>query len=207
MRGTECLAFVAASTTTILLGTGVLLLPFHHPVGLAKRLATIDVLSSGRMRLLTIGVSSLPGEAAAVGVDYACQAGPTNQEHDMWYEKRRQQHRAYWRGGGDRTGVRAWSNSCKHCTRWPWTRPPVEDLTSTQSATRRSATAGEDQSALALAFPRIGGLLVVVHLSAFSPATRLRSGRHLILIGDTIRPRARLPSKAVATDTSGSSDS
>jgi alkanesulfonate monooxygenase SsuD/methylene tetrahydromethanopterin reductase-like flavin-dependent oxidoreductase (luciferase family) len=33
----------------------VLLLPFHHPVGLAKRLATIDVLSSGRMRLLTIG--------------------------------------------------------------------------------------------------------------------------------------------------------
>jgi alkanesulfonate monooxygenase SsuD/methylene tetrahydromethanopterin reductase-like flavin-dependent oxidoreductase (luciferase family) len=57
----ERLAFVAASTTTILLGTGVLLLPFHHPVGLAKRLATIDVLSSGRMRLLTIGVSSLPG--------------------------------------------------------------------------------------------------------------------------------------------------
>jgi len=61
----ECLAFVAASTTTILLGTGVLLLPFHHPVGLAKRLATIDVLSAGRMRLLTIGVGSLPGEAAA----------------------------------------------------------------------------------------------------------------------------------------------
>ena len=55
----ECLSFVAASTTTILLGTGVLLLPFHHPVVLAKRLATIDVLSGGRMRLLTIGVSSL----------------------------------------------------------------------------------------------------------------------------------------------------
>ena len=67
----ECLSFVAAATERILLGTGVLLLPYHEPVVLAKRLATIDLLSKGRMRLLTIGVGSLPGEAAAVGVDYA----------------------------------------------------------------------------------------------------------------------------------------
>jgi probable F420-dependent oxidoreductase len=67
----ECLSFVAATTERILLGTGVLLLPYHEPVVLAKRLATIDLLSKGRMRLLTIGVGSLPGEAAAVGVDYA----------------------------------------------------------------------------------------------------------------------------------------
>lgn len=67
----DILTFVAASTERILLGTGVLLLPYHHPVTLAKRLATIDVLSRGRMRLLTIGVGALPGEAAAVGVDYS----------------------------------------------------------------------------------------------------------------------------------------
>src|SRR3954471_6463821 len=64
----ECLAFVAASTSRILLGTAVLLLPYHQPVLLAKRLATLDVLSGGRMRLLTVGVGALPGEAAA-GVD------------------------------------------------------------------------------------------------------------------------------------------
>ena len=34
-----CLSFVAAATQRILLGTGVLLLPYHHPVVLAKRLA------------------------------------------------------------------------------------------------------------------------------------------------------------------------
>jgi alkanesulfonate monooxygenase SsuD/methylene tetrahydromethanopterin reductase-like flavin-dependent oxidoreductase (luciferase family) len=82
----ECLAFVAASSTTILLGTGVLLLPFHHPVGLAKRLATIDVLCSGRMRLLTIGSAASrtrpppsesitrPGAAAPAGeaIDVLC---------------------------------------------------------------------------------------------------------------------------------------
>ncbi|PZG26359.1 hypothetical protein C1I98_33970 [Spongiactinospora gelatinilytica] len=37
----------------------------------AKRLATIDVLSRGRMRLLTVGLGSLPREAQAMGVDFA----------------------------------------------------------------------------------------------------------------------------------------
>ncbi len=66
----EGLAFVAAGTERILLGTAVLLLPYHHPVVLAKRLATIDVLSKGRMRLFAVGVGALPGEAEAAGVDY-----------------------------------------------------------------------------------------------------------------------------------------
>jgi len=43
----DCLSFVAATTDRILLGTGVLLLPYHHPVVLAKRPATIDLLSRG----------------------------------------------------------------------------------------------------------------------------------------------------------------
>jgi probable F420-dependent oxidoreductase len=69
----ELLSFVAAATERILLGTAVLLLPYYHPVLLAKQLATIDVLSGGRMRLLTIGLGSLPGEAEAVGVDFAAR--------------------------------------------------------------------------------------------------------------------------------------
>lgn len=66
----ECLAHVAAVTSELLLGTAVLLLPYHHPVVLAKRLATIDVLSRGRLSLLTVGLGVLPGEAAAAGVDF-----------------------------------------------------------------------------------------------------------------------------------------
>ena len=62
----DVLTFVAASTERLLLGTGVLLLPYHHPVTLAKRLATIDVLSGGRMRLLGIGVGALPGAHGAM---------------------------------------------------------------------------------------------------------------------------------------------
>jgi probable F420-dependent oxidoreductase len=79
----DCLSFVAAATSKILLGTAVLLLPYHHPVVLAKRLATIDVLSGGRMRRLTIGVGSLSGEAAAVGVDFASRGRRADEAMDV----------------------------------------------------------------------------------------------------------------------------
>lgn len=79
----DVLTFVAANTERILLGTGVLLLPYHHPVTLAKRLATIDVLSRGRMRLLTVGVGALPGEAAAVGIDYSTRGRRADEAIDV----------------------------------------------------------------------------------------------------------------------------
>lgn len=91
----ECLTFVAAVTSRILLGTAVLLLPYRHPVVLAKQLATIDVLSKGRMRLLTVGVGSLPGEAAAAGVDFASRGRRADEAIDVL--------RLLW--AGDENGV------------------------------------------------------------------------------------------------------
>lgn len=79
----ECLAFVAAATERILLGTGVLLVPYHQPVVLAKRLATVDVLSKGRMRLLTVGVGALPGEAQAGGVDFGSRGRRADEAIDV----------------------------------------------------------------------------------------------------------------------------
>jgi probable F420-dependent oxidoreductase len=79
----QCLGFIAAVTERILLGTGVLLVPYHHPVVLAKRLATVDVLSKGRMRLLTVGVGSLPGEAEAAGVDFATRGRRADEAIDV----------------------------------------------------------------------------------------------------------------------------
>jgi probable F420-dependent oxidoreductase len=89
----ECLSFVAAVTERILLGTGVLLLPYRHPVVLAKQLATIDLLSSGRMRLLTVGLGVLPGEAAATGVDFATRGRRADEAIDVL--------RLLWAGGAE----------------------------------------------------------------------------------------------------------
>jgi probable F420-dependent oxidoreductase len=61
------LGFLAAQTHTLRLGTGVLLLPQHHPVLLAKQLASLDVLSNGRL-FVGVGVGSVEAEAQAMGV-------------------------------------------------------------------------------------------------------------------------------------------
>jgi probable F420-dependent oxidoreductase len=79
----DCLAYVAGVTSTLLLGTSVLLLPYHHPVVLAKRLATIDVLSRGRMSLLTVGLGVLPGEATATGVDFSTRGRRADEAIDV----------------------------------------------------------------------------------------------------------------------------
>src|SRR5580658_6170643 len=45
----DLLAWVAARTTSIRVGTAVLVLPWHDPVLLAERAATLDLLSGGRL--------------------------------------------------------------------------------------------------------------------------------------------------------------
>src|SRR5205809_1649246 len=42
------LAFVAAVTTRMLLGTGIIILPQRNPLVLAKQIASLDAMSGGR---------------------------------------------------------------------------------------------------------------------------------------------------------------
>jgi probable F420-dependent oxidoreductase len=63
------LAFAAAVTERIKLGSGIILLAQRNPVVLAKELAGIDVLSNGRL-LFGIGVGYVKQEFDVIGVPY-----------------------------------------------------------------------------------------------------------------------------------------
>jgi len=63
------LAFVAARTTRVRLGTSVLVLPYHNPIRLAKTAATLDVLSGGRL-ILGVGVGAIESEMEAMGTPF-----------------------------------------------------------------------------------------------------------------------------------------
>jgi probable F420-dependent oxidoreductase len=63
------LSFAAAATSRIRLATGIMLLPEHNPVLVAKQTASIDVLSGGRLSL-GVGVGWSAEEFAALGVPF-----------------------------------------------------------------------------------------------------------------------------------------
>ncbi len=63
------LAWAAAATRRVRLGTSVVVLPMHHPVPIAKQLATLQSLSAGRV-IFGIGVGWLEAEFAAMGMPF-----------------------------------------------------------------------------------------------------------------------------------------
>ena len=64
------LSYLAAATSRVRLGTGIIILPQRNPVVLAKELASLDVLSKGRL-IFGVGVGYLKPEFDAIGAPFA----------------------------------------------------------------------------------------------------------------------------------------
>ena len=79
------LTYVAAKTNSVKLGTTVLVLPYLNPLVLAKTIATLDVMSGGRM-IVGVGVGSLPEESEALGSDYATRVRYANESIEVMKE-------------------------------------------------------------------------------------------------------------------------
>jgi probable F420-dependent oxidoreductase len=63
------LAFLAGRTRSVLLGTGIVVLPLRNPLILAKELATVDVLSNGRL-VFGVGVGYVEREFEALEASF-----------------------------------------------------------------------------------------------------------------------------------------
>ncbi|HXW84507.1 MAG TPA: LLM class F420-dependent oxidoreductase [Candidatus Binataceae bacterium] len=68
------LSYVAAVTTRVRLGTGIIILPQRNPVVLAKEIASADVLSGGRF-IFGIGIGYLKPEFDAIGAPFDHKGG------------------------------------------------------------------------------------------------------------------------------------
>ncbi len=72
------LAYAAAITKNLKLGTGVMILPQRHPLYVAKEMATLDVLSNGRA-ILGIGSGWLKEEFDSLGLDFRRRGARTDE--------------------------------------------------------------------------------------------------------------------------------
>jgi alkanesulfonate monooxygenase SsuD/methylene tetrahydromethanopterin reductase-like flavin-dependent oxidoreductase (luciferase family) len=72
------LAAVSQRTSTIRLGVGVVLAPIHHPLHIAQRMATLDILSHGRVDV-GLGRTGYPYQLTPYGTDLRDTRG-------MWQE-------------------------------------------------------------------------------------------------------------------------
>ncbi len=88
------MSYLAAVTKTIKLATGVLLLPQHEPLLMAKQVASVDVLSKGRF-ILGIGVGGVAKEAEAIGAPMSERGSRANEYLEAMIAMWTQEHPAY----------------------------------------------------------------------------------------------------------------
>lgn len=67
----QFLTYMAGRTSTLKLGTMVVVLPWHDPIRVAESICMLDVMSGGNRLLLGFGRGAAPKEFAAFRVDYA----------------------------------------------------------------------------------------------------------------------------------------
>lgn len=76
------MAFIAGATRRIRVDATVLVMPYHHPVELAKAMATLDVLSGGRVNV-SVGVGHAEQEFQVLGAPFAKRGRWTDEALDV----------------------------------------------------------------------------------------------------------------------------
>ncbi|MHA3795378.1 TIGR03619 family F420-dependent LLM class oxidoreductase [Sphingomonas sp. YL-JM2C] len=130
------LSAIASRTSRIMLGTSVLVLPFHNPFDLAKYIATLDMLSRGRV-ILGIGSGNVEREFDTLGVPWAKRGAMTDEIvavlRALWEQESADHEGAFWRFSDVHTAPKPYRGR----------RLPIWIGGSSAPALRRAARAGD----------------------------------------------------------------
>lgn len=155
----DLLAFLAGQTSRLGLATGVLVLPNHHPVVLAKRVATVDALSAGRVRL-AVGTGWLKEEVQACGADFGSRGRRADEQlavlRTLW-----ETHEA----GADFHGD-FFEFEHAMCYPKPTRRVPIHIGGHSRAAARRAGRLGDGFQPLGVGGPELSELLEVMRSTA-----------------------------------------
>ncbi|HEY2448611.1 MAG TPA: LLM class F420-dependent oxidoreductase [Mycobacterium sp.] len=150
----DLLSYLAGHTDRLGLATGVLVLPNHHPVVLAKRAATVDALSGGRLRLC-VGVGWLREEIEACGTEFESRGRRADEQLAVL--------RALWDDRPDGVTHRGEFFQFENvvCSPKPITgqRLPVHIGGHSKAAARRAGRFGDGFQPLGVAGPQLDTLL------------------------------------------------
>ncbi|MEE6177999.1 LLM class F420-dependent oxidoreductase [Mycobacterium sp. 050134] len=157
----EMLAFLAGQTSRLGLATGVLVLPNHHPVMLAKRAATVDVLSGGRLRLC-VGVGWLREEVEACGAAFDSRGRRSDEQLAVL--------RALWAGRPEGASHHGEFFNFDNVTSFPKPvaaeRLPVHIGGHSRAAARRAGRLGDGFQPLGVAGPELASLIALMREEA-----------------------------------------
>ncbi len=145
------LSWLAGLTTRLRLGTTVLVLPYRHPLLVARMAANLDQLSGGRL-ILGVGVGWARQEFEALGVPFA-ERGRLTDEYlatlrDAWREEAA--------GGAPATSIPIWIGG------------------NSEAAIRRAIRSGDAWHPLRATIPSMRSTLATHTLPAFAPRIALR---------------------------------
>jgi probable F420-dependent oxidoreductase len=189
----DLLAFVAGQTENLGLATGVLVLPNHHPVGLAKRVATVDALSGGRLRLC-VGMGWLKEEVEACGAVFNTRGRRADEQLAVL--------RALWANNPDGVSFHGAFFDFNHAMCYP--KPvagsslPIHIGGHSRAAARRAGLLGDGFQPLGVGGPELADLIALMRDEAASigrdPDTLEISLGHLVtkIDPDRVEKLARL---------------
>jgi probable F420-dependent oxidoreductase len=175
------LTWLAAATHRVLLASGIIILPQRNPIVLAKQLASLDVLSGGRL-VVGIGAGYLEPEMTAIGVPLADRGRRTDEYvaamRSLWHDE----HPAFEGRYASFSGVDAHPRPVQPGG------PPIVVGGHSPAAHRRAVATGDGWYGFALDEAATAAQLEGLRRAA----TEVERPAHLGDLEITVTPRARL---------------